>query len=130
MQSIRMKALNFLHCSIYYTYTENTGCSSLSKEFAEEYRQLRRMKGEDLEELTLEELKHLERTLDVGLRRVFERKEQQIIERLNGLQQKGMQLLETNKKLTEKMEEMCMAEKQAVTDHPEDARNDDRWPFL
>ncbi|KAJ0975974.1 hypothetical protein J5N97_017939 [Dioscorea zingiberensis] len=81
------------------------------------------MRGEELQELTLEELQHLERTLDVGLSRVIERKEQQIMERLNGLEQKGMQLLETNKKLREKVEEL--AEKQAVTDHPENVFNED-----
>ncbi|KAJ0975979.1 hypothetical protein J5N97_017944 [Dioscorea zingiberensis] len=105
--------------------TQNSGCSRLSKEFAKENRQLRQMRGEELQELTLEELLHLESTLDVGLNRVLERKEQQIMERLNGLEQKGMQLLEDNKKLREKVEELCMAEKQAVTDHPENAFNED-----
>ncbi|KAJ0975978.1 hypothetical protein J5N97_017943 [Dioscorea zingiberensis] len=105
--------------------TENSDCSRLSKEFAKEIRQLRQMRGEELEELTLEELMHLERTLDVGLKRVLERKEQQLMEQINGLEQRGMQLLEYNKMLSKKVEELCMDEKQAVTDYTENAFNED-----
>ncbi|KAH7654637.1 MADS box transcription factor domain-containing protein [Dioscorea alata] len=95
----------------------NSGYAALMKDYADQLRQLRQMRGEDLQGLTLEELVRLERTIDNGLARVIERKGQQIMEELNSLQQKGMQLLEENKRLKEKMEEMCIVEKQAVIDH-------------
>ncbi|KAH7654643.1 MADS box transcription factor domain-containing protein [Dioscorea alata] len=103
------QALDFL--------TGNGPDAGLKKEYADKMRQLRQMRGEDLQGLTLEELVHLERTIDVGLTRVLQTKEQQIMEQLNRLQQKGMQLLEDNKKLKEKVEGMCMTEKQALIDH-------------
>ncbi|KAJ0975973.1 hypothetical protein J5N97_017938 [Dioscorea zingiberensis] len=105
--------------------TDESDYASLKKEFADKHRQLRQMRGEELQKLTLEGLVDLERKLDVGLRRVLERKEQQITAQLNSLQQRGMQLLEDNKKLKEQVEEMCMAEKQAVIDHSENTFPDE-----
>ncbi|KAM0950881.1 putative transcription factor MADS-MIKC family [Dioscorea sansibarensis] len=103
------QALDFL--------TGNGPDAVLKKEYADKMRQLRQMRGEDLQGLTIEELVHLERTIDVGLTRVLLMKERQIMEQLNKLQQKGMQLLEDNKRLKEKVEEMCVTEKQALNDH-------------
>ncbi|KAM0950883.1 putative transcription factor MADS-MIKC family [Dioscorea sansibarensis] len=97
--------------------TGNSLCADLKEEYADKNRQLRQMRGEDLQGLTIEELLHLERTIDVGLARVMERKGRRIMEQLSSLQQKEMQLLEENKRLKEKVEEMCMVEKQALIDH-------------
>ncbi|KAH7654650.1 MADS box transcription factor domain-containing protein [Dioscorea alata] len=87
--------------------TDNSAQAGLKKEYADKNRQLRQMRGENLQELTLEELMHLERTIDIGLTRVMERKNLQIMEQISILQQKEMQLLEDNKMLREKME-LCM----------------------
>ncbi|KAH7654645.1 MADS box transcription factor domain-containing protein [Dioscorea alata] len=95
----------------------NSRYAGLKKEYDDKNRQLRQMRGEDLQELTLVELMHLERTIDIGLTCVLERKSLQIMEQLSSLQQKEMQLLEENKKLKEKVEEMRMVEKQTLIDH-------------
>ncbi|KAM0950886.1 putative transcription factor MADS-MIKC family [Dioscorea sansibarensis] len=87
--------------------TDNSANAGLEKEYADKSRQLRQMRGEDLQGLTIEELMHLERTIDIGLTRVMERKGLQIMEQLRSLQRKEMQLLEENKRLRQKME-LCL----------------------
>ncbi|CAI0419867.1 unnamed protein product [Linum tenue] len=53
---------------------ENSNFTRLSKEVAEKTRQLRQMRGEDLNGLNIEELQHLEKSLESGLTRVMEKK--------------------------------------------------------
>lgn len=90
--------------------------TSLSKKVAETNQQLRRMKGEDLQELTIEELQNLEKTLESGLSRISGRKSEQIFEKINGLQQKGLELMEENMRLKQQAAEMSKAGRQVMTD--------------
>ncbi|CAA6664350.1 unnamed protein product [Spirodela intermedia] len=61
---------------------------SRSKEVLESTLQLRQMKGEGIEGLTLEELQNLEKALETGLCRVLARKGQQMAEEIKELQHK------------------------------------------
>jgi len=78
---------------------ENGKYTRLSKQVEETSQQLRKMMGEDLQGLTIDELQSLEKTLDTGLSRVLERKSEQNMAQISGLQQKGLQLMEENTRL-------------------------------
>nr|QBN12696.1 SVP3 [Osmanthus fragrans] len=78
---------------------EDSNYSRLSKEVAERSHQLRYMRGEELQELSIEELQKLERSLETGLSRVIEKKGEKIMKEINQLQQKRMELIEENKRL-------------------------------
>ncbi|KAJ4964459.1 hypothetical protein NE237_024398 [Protea cynaroides] len=78
---------------------ENSKYARLSKEISEKSNQLRRMRGEDLQELSIEELQQLEKSLEIGLNRVLERKGERIMEEISKLQRKGSQLEKENEQL-------------------------------
>ncbi|KAI4328136.1 hypothetical protein L6164_020517 [Bauhinia variegata] len=78
---------------------ENGNNSRLGKEIAEKSRRLRQMRGEDLRGLNIEDLQQLERTLEVGLGRVIEKKGEKIMNEISELQRKGMELMEENEQL-------------------------------
>lgn len=85
---------------------ENSNYSRLSKEISEKSHRLRQMRGEELQGLSIEELQQLERSLEVGLTRVIERKGDKIMTEINQLQQKGMQLMEENERLKQQVMEI------------------------
>uniref|UniRef100_A0A1D1Z2W4 MADS-box protein SVP n=1 Tax=Anthurium amnicola TaxID=1678845 RepID=A0A1D1Z2W4_9ARAE len=93
---------------------ENCNHASLNKEITETRHQLRQLRGEDIQGLTLEELQQLEKTLETGLCRVLERKSQQIVDEINGLQKKGSKLKEDNAQLKQKVMEITKGRKQLV----------------
>ncbi|KAL2349021.1 hypothetical protein Fmac_003021 [Flemingia macrophylla] len=78
---------------------ENSNFSKLSKEVAEKSQQLRQLRGEDLQGLSIEELQQLERSLETGLGRVIEKKGEKIMSEISDLQRKGMVLMEENERL-------------------------------
>lgn len=82
---------------------ENSNYSRLSKEICEKSRRLRQMRGEELQGLNIEELQQLEKSLEIGLSRVIERKGDKIMKEISQLQQKGMQLMEENEKLRQQV---------------------------
>ncbi|KAL6192898.1 hypothetical protein ACLB2K_033984 [Fragaria x ananassa] len=65
----------------------------------------RRLDGENLEHLDIEELQQLENELDLSLKRVRSRQSQNILEQLSDLQKKEKLLLEANDELRMKLEE-------------------------
>ncbi|KAK1361794.1 MADS-box protein JOINTLESS [Heracleum sosnowskyi] len=73
--------------------------SILSKEVAEKSRQLRQLRGEDLQGMNIEELQQLEKSLEAGLSRVITKKGEKIMTEIESLQQKGMELMKENKRL-------------------------------
>lgn len=95
---------------------ENDSYSRLSKQVAETSEQLRKMRGEDLKGLSLEELQQLEKTLETGLTRVLDRKGKNIMEQITGLEKKGLQLMEENLRLKQQVVDMSRVGKQIVTD--------------
>nr|QEG79183.1 MADS box 1-like protein [Macadamia ternifolia] len=78
---------------------ENSNHTRLSKEVGEKSHQLRRMRGEELQGLNIEELQQLEKSLETGLGRVIERMGERIMEEISTLQRKGSQLEEENERL-------------------------------
>ncbi|KAI4307492.1 hypothetical protein L6164_030671 [Bauhinia variegata] len=82
---------------------EHSSNIKLSQEVAEKTRQLRRMKGEDLQGMSFDELQELEKMLETGLSRVIETKDKQIMSDIIALRQKGIQLAEENERLVRKM---------------------------
>ncbi|XP_028777723.1 MADS-box protein SVP [Neltuma alba] len=86
---------------------ENGDNYKLGKEVAEKTQQLRRMKGEDLQGLNVEDLLQLEKLLEAGLGRVIETKENRIMSEIAALQKKGIELVEENKQLKQQMEMLC-----------------------
>ncbi|KAK6154174.1 hypothetical protein DH2020_013813 [Rehmannia glutinosa] len=82
---------------------EDSNYSKLSKEVAERSHQLRRMRGEELQGLSIEELQNLERSLEAGLSRVIEKKGEKIMKEIDQLQEKGKQLMEENERLKQQV---------------------------
>ncbi|KAI4314413.1 hypothetical protein L6164_027325 [Bauhinia variegata] len=85
---------------------ENSNRSRLSKEVAEMSHRLRQMRGEDLRGLNIEDLQQLEKTLEVGLGRVIEKKGEKIMNEISELQRKGMELMEENEQLRRQVAEI------------------------
>ncbi|XP_050260230.1 MADS-box protein JOINTLESS-like isoform X16 [Quercus robur] len=76
-----------------------TSCAMLSKEIEEKTHELRKIRGEELPGMDIEELQKLEKELEVGLSRVIETKGERFLEEITALQQKGAQLMEENQRL-------------------------------
>ncbi|XP_012845116.1 PREDICTED: MADS-box protein JOINTLESS-like [Erythranthe guttata] len=85
---------------------EDSNISWLNKEVAERSQQLRRMRGEELDGLGIEELHRLEKSLELGLNRVMEKKGEKIMNEINQLQEKGRQLMEENRLLRQQVVDM------------------------
>ncbi|KAI9124973.1 hypothetical protein K1719_003589 [Acacia pycnantha] len=86
---------------------KNSNHTSLSKEVAEKTRQLRQMRGEDLQGLNIQDLQQLERSLESGLRRVIEVKEEKIMTEISDLKRKGVELMEENELLKRQVERLA-----------------------
>lgn len=93
---------------------ENSSHLRLSKEVAETTHQLRRMKGEDLQGMNIEELQQLEKTLEAGLSRVLQTKSERIMNEISALKKKGAQLIEENRQLKQKVAMFCEGKRPAV----------------
>ncbi|XP_059445986.1 beta carbonic anhydrase 5, chloroplastic-like [Corylus avellana] len=78
---------------------ENRACTSLSNEIMEKTRELRQMKGEELQGLNMEELKKPEELLEEGLSRVLKAKDERFLEEMSALERKVSQLMEDNQQL-------------------------------
>ena len=82
---------------------ENSLNTNLIKELADKNRELRQMKGEELEGLSLEKLQQIEKRLEAGLTHVLEIKGTKIMGEITKLQRKGAELMEENKQLKQKV---------------------------
>ncbi|KAG9129711.1 hypothetical protein Leryth_015413 [Lithospermum erythrorhizon] len=82
---------------------ENSEQNKLSQEVAEKTSQLRQMRGEELQGLTIEELHHLEKTLETGLTKVLDKKNERFMDEIANLQKESTQLCEENDRLKRKM---------------------------
>lgn len=78
--------------------------------------QLRNMRGEDLQGLTIDELQQLEKTLEIGLRRILHKKGEQIMGQIKDLQKKGLQLMEENALLRQQAIELSKVGKEVVAE--------------
>ncbi|KAJ4714546.1 MADS-box protein like [Melia azedarach] len=98
---------------------ESSNFTRLSKEVAEKSHQLRHLRGEEIQGLNLEELQQLEKSLEVGLSRVIEKKGEKIMKEISDLQRKGKQLMEENERLRQQVAEISHVRRQAALDSPE-----------
>ncbi|XP_033144519.1 MADS-box protein AGL24 isoform X6 [Brassica rapa] len=103
-----------------YHQLDNCNLSRLSKEVEDKTKQLRQMRGGDLEGLNLEELQRLEKSLESGLSRVSEKKGECVMSQISSLEKRGSELVDENRRLREQYQlvtlEMAktMALKEAV----------------
>ncbi|KAL6964226.1 hypothetical protein U1Q18_035284 [Sarracenia purpurea var. burkii] len=75
---------------------KNSTSAMLSKEVEERTHELRRLWGEELHGLNVEELKKLEKSLEGGLSRVLKTKDEKIEKEIIALQRKEARLMEEN----------------------------------
>ncbi|KAF7829289.1 MADS-box protein SVP [Senna tora] len=95
---------------------ENSDITSLSSEVAEKTRQLRQMRGEDLQGLNIEELQQLERCLESGLGRIIEKKGEKIMNEIGDLERKGMHLMEENERLKRQVAQLSNGKRHGGTE--------------
>ncbi|KAJ8451876.1 hypothetical protein Cgig2_007359 [Carnegiea gigantea] len=95
----------------------NSNYTRLSEEIAQKSHQLsRHMRGEELQQLNVEELQQLEKSLESGLARIMEKKGQKIMSEINRLQQKGAELMEENERLRQQVLEVSRGRQHAPAD--------------
>uniref|UniRef100_K4AFF4 MADS-box transcription factor n=1 Tax=Setaria italica TaxID=4555 RepID=K4AFF4_SETIT len=83
------------------SHVNDSTCVRLREELAEASLKLRQMRGEELQRLSVQQLQELEKTLESGLGSVLKIKSQKILDEINGLERKRMQLIEENSRLKE-----------------------------
>ncbi|XP_018461368.1 MADS-box protein AGL24-like isoform X2 [Raphanus sativus] len=97
-----------------YQQVEDCNLSRLSQEVEDKTKQLRKLRGEDLEGLNLEELQRLEKLLESGLSRVSEKKGEFLMSQISSLEKRGSELVDENKRLRERVVTMEMAKTMAL----------------
>ncbi|KAL2905826.1 MADS-box protein JOINTLESS [Bienertia sinuspersici] len=93
---------------------ENSNYTELSDEIARKSQQLRHMRGEELQGLSIEELQHLEKSLESGLKQIMDKKGEMIVNEINLLEQKGAELTEENEWLRQQVLEASKGIQQAA----------------
>ncbi|XP_057533166.1 MADS-box protein AGL24 isoform X3 [Amaranthus tricolor] len=78
---------------------ENSNIAKLNREVAEKTQELRKLRGEDLQGVDLEELQNLERLIEGSLSRVLDVKGKLIKHEIKTLQNQGALLMEENQML-------------------------------
>ncbi|KAB5548331.1 hypothetical protein DKX38_011737 [Salix brachista] len=86
----------------------------LVKEIAEKNCELRHLRGEDLQELTWEELQKLEKSVEGSLRRIVEEKGEKGIREINALKTKGEQLVEENQRLKQQVMDLSAGQRRLL----------------
>ncbi|KAG2263267.1 hypothetical protein Bca4012_015119 [Brassica carinata] len=97
-----------------YHQVEDCNLSRLSQEVEDKTKQLRKLRGEDLEGLNLEELQRLEKLLESGLSRVSEKKGEFLMSQISSLEKRGSELVDENKRLRERVVTLEMAKTMAL----------------
>ncbi|KAG2542910.1 MADS-box transcription factor 47-like isoform X3 [Panicum virgatum] len=98
------------------SHVDDSTCARLREELAEASLKLRQMRGEELQRLSVQQLQELEKTLESGLGSVLKTKSQKILDEINGLERKRMQLIEENSRLKEQVTRMARMEMQLGAD--------------
>ncbi|XP_059448072.1 MADS-box protein JOINTLESS-like isoform X1 [Corylus avellana] len=93
---------------------DNSACTSLSNEIMQKTRELRQLKGEELQGLNMEELKKLEELLEEGLSRVLKAKDERFREEMSALERKVSQLMQDNQQLKQQMEKQFNIKTHAI----------------
>ncbi|XP_062176514.1 MADS-box protein JOINTLESS-like isoform X2 [Alnus glutinosa] len=98
-QNLELKNLGKMDQLALDLQLENSSYTSLSNEIVEKTRELRQMKGEELQGLNIEELEKLEQLLQEGLSRVLNAKDKRFVEEISALERKVTQLMEDNRRI-------------------------------
>lgn len=93
---------------------ENSNCTKLSEEIAQKSQQLRHFRGEELQGLSIEDLQQLEKSLEVGLKHIMDKKGEMIMNEINLLERKGSELMEENERLKQQVLEASKGIQQAA----------------
>ncbi|KAJ6991229.1 hypothetical protein NC653_019437 [Populus alba x Populus x berolinensis] len=109
-RSLHPKNINTLHQLSLGQQLDGGVHAMLIKEIAEKNRELRHMRGEDLQVLSSEELKKLEKLIEGSLRRVVEEKEEKSMKEIDALKAKGEQLAEENQRLKQQVMNLSAAQ--------------------
>ncbi|XVE49480.1 hypothetical protein DITRI_Ditri01bG0085700 [Diplodiscus trichospermus] len=96
---------------------ESSTYAMLSKEIVEKTQELRQLRGEELQGLDWEELKHLEKLLQGGLSRLMETKDDLFLKEIGTLKRQGAELMEENQQLKQQMENFPHVVQEFVADH-------------
>ncbi|PWA44102.1 short vegetative phase family protein [Artemisia annua] len=116
-RSLHSKNLETLNQpSLELQLVEDANYAKLSKEVAERTLQLRRLRGEELQGLSIEELHQLEKLLEAGLSRVVSKKSEVIMNEISHLQEKELKLKEENGKLRQELLIISDARKRTIRD--------------
>ncbi|KAI4296433.1 hypothetical protein L6164_036390 [Bauhinia variegata] len=79
--------------------TKSDNFDMLRKKVTNMTQELRLLKGEEMEEMTIEELQKLEQLLDKGLTRVLKEKDARIAKEISDLKRKENQIMQENSRL-------------------------------
>ncbi|XP_057541505.1 MADS-box protein JOINTLESS [Amaranthus tricolor] len=93
---------------------ENGNYTMLNEEIANKSQQLRHMRGEELQGLSIEELQELEKSLEFGLKQIIDKKGEKITNEINSLKQKGIELTEENEWLRQQVLEVSKGIQQSA----------------
>ncbi|XP_059445209.1 MADS-box protein JOINTLESS-like isoform X2 [Corylus avellana] len=98
-QNLESNKLNKLDEPSLELQLDNRSSILLSNEIVEKTHELRKMKGDELQLLNIEELQKLEQLLQVGLSHVSNEKDERFREEISAFERKGGQLMEDNQRL-------------------------------
>ncbi|RLN18571.1 hypothetical protein C2845_PM02G35220 [Panicum miliaceum] len=98
------------------SHVDDSTCARLREELVEASLKLRQLRGEELQRLSVQQLQELEKTLESGLGSVLKTKSQKILDEIDGLERKRMQLIEENSRLKEQVTRMARMEMQLGAD--------------
>ncbi|KAB2628797.1 MADS-box protein AGL24-like [Pyrus ussuriensis x Pyrus communis] len=89
--------------TLHQLQSEKENTIRLSKELEDKTRKLRQMKGEDLQDLDLDQLNKLEKMVEASVGRVIKTKEKKIMSEIMALTNKGAELIEANNQLKQRL---------------------------
>nr|AGW23640.1 dormancy-associated MADS-box transcription factor [Pyrus pyrifolia] len=89
--------------TLHQLQSEKENTIRLSKELEDKTRKLRQMKGEDLQDLDLDQLNKLEKLVEASVGRVIKTKEKKIMSEIMALTNKGAELIEANNQLKQRL---------------------------
>ncbi|KAL6867709.1 hypothetical protein ACP4OV_015733 [Aristida adscensionis] len=95
---------------------DNSACARLREELTEASMKLRQMRGEELHRLNVQQLQELEKSLESGLGSVLKTKSQKILDEINGLERKRLQLIQENARLKDQVSRIARMEMQLGAD--------------
>ncbi|KAI5386073.1 hypothetical protein KIW84_072592 [Lathyrus oleraceus] len=91
---------------------ESESSDTLHKKLEDKSRELRQMNGEDLQELTVQELQKLETLLRRSLSSVSKKKDEMFIQGINTLKRKEVELIRENQRLKHVVPDLIIGQRQ------------------